>query len=203
MTMENQTPEKVEAVEPAAAAPVATAKKSRMSNRTKNRVMFSVAVLAVALLAYNGGYLQKAGTKAKEVIAAITPASFSFGTAAKAEDKLSTARAAFAAGDVNAAIEGYRAYIAANPKSIPAQGELGNVLYSVGAVAEASQAYFEAASLAVEQNQIEVAEALVPAVIEGNPMLANALIDKLFDHQVRSNQSQGMQPAQQQAQKQG
>jgi hypothetical protein len=34
-------------------------------------------------------------------------------------------------------------------------------------------------------------------------MLANALIDKLFDHQVRSNQSQGMQPAQQQAQKQG
>ncbi|MGB5206500.1 MAG: hypothetical protein WBN76_02185, partial [Azonexus sp.] len=60
-----------------------------------------------------------------------------------------------------------------------------------------------AASLAVEQNQIEVAEALVPAVVEGNPMLANALIDKLFDHQVRSNQSQGMQPAQQQAQKQG
>jgi hypothetical protein len=35
-------------------------------------------------------------------------------------------------------------------------------------------------------------------------MLANALIDKLFDHQVRSNHSQGMQqPAQQQAQKQG
>ncbi|MGA9962415.1 MAG: hypothetical protein WBP66_08725, partial [Azonexus sp.] len=77
------------------------------------------------------------------------------------------------------------------------------VLYSVGAISEASQAYFDAASLAVEQNQIEVAEALVPAVVEGNPMLANALIDKLFDHQVRSNQSQGMQPAQQQAQKQG
>ncbi|MGB8883646.1 MAG: hypothetical protein WCC44_07260 [Azonexus sp.] len=202
--MENQTTEKVEVVEPVAAAPVATAKKTRMSNRTKNRVMFSVAVLAVALLAYNGGYLQKAGTKAQEAIAAITPSSlFGSGTAAKAEDKLTAARGAFAAGDVNAAIEGYRAYIAANPKSIPAQGELGNVLYSVGAVSEASQAYFDAASLAVEQNQIEVAEALVPAVVEGNPMLANALIDKLFDHQVRSNQSQGMQPAQQQAQKQG
>jgi hypothetical protein len=202
--MENQTPEKVE---PVAAAPVAKAKKTRMSNRTKNRVMFGIAVAAVALLAYNGGYLQKAGTKAQEAIAAITPASFGFGTAAKAEDKLATARGAFAAGDVNAAIEGYRAYIVANPKSIPAHGELGNVLYSVGAVSEASQAYFDAASLAVEQNQIEVAEALVPAVVEGNPMLANALIDKLFDHQVRSNQSQGMQPAQQQdqqqAQKQG
>jgi tetratricopeptide (TPR) repeat protein len=199
--MENQTPEKVE---PVAAAPAAKAKKTRMTNRTKNRVMFGIAVAAVALLAYNGGYLQKAGTKAQEAIAAITPASFGFGTtSAKAEDKLASARGAFAAGDVNAAIEGYRAYIAANPKSIPAHGELGNVLYSVGAVSEASQSYFEAASLAVEQNQIEVAEALVPAVVEGNPMLANALIDKLFDHQVRSNQSQGMQPAQQQAQKQG
>jgi cytochrome c-type biogenesis protein CcmH/NrfG len=199
--MENQTPEKVE---PVAAVPVAPAKKTRMTNRTKNRVMFGIAVAAVALLAYNGGYLQKVGTKAQEAIAAITPASFGFGTtSAKAEDKLASARGAFAAGDVNAAIEGYRAYIAANPKSIPAHGELGNVLYSVGAVSEASQSYFEAASLAVEQNQIEVAEALVPAVVEGNPMLANALIDKLFDHQVRSNQSQGMQPAQQQAQKQG
>ena len=198
--MENQIPEKVE---PVVAAPVAPAKKTRMSNRTKNRMMFGIAVAAVALLAYNGGYLQKAGTKAQEAIAAITPASFSFGTAAnKAEDKLAAARGAFAAGDVNAAIEGYRAYIAANPKSIPAHGELGNVLYTVGAVSEASQAYFEAASLAVEQNQIEVAEALVPAVIEGNPMLANALIDKLFDHQVRTNQSQYEQAEQKQA-KQG
>ncbi|MGB5207583.1 MAG: hypothetical protein WBN76_07700, partial [Azonexus sp.] len=64
--MENQTTEKVEVVEPVAAAPVATAKKTRMSNRTKNRVMFGIAVAAVALLAYNGGYLQKAGTKAQE-----------------------------------------------------------------------------------------------------------------------------------------
>ncbi len=200
--MENQTPEKVE---PVAAAPVAKAKKSRMSNRTKNRLMFGVVLAAAVLFAYNGGYLQKAGTKAKEAIAAISPASFGFGTASatKAEDKLAAARGAFAAGDINAAIEGYRAYIAANPKSIPAHGELGNVLYTVGAVSEASQEYFEAASLAVEQNQIEVAEALVPAVIEGDPMLANALIDKLFDHQVRSNQSQGMQPAPQQAEKQG
>ena len=86
--------------------------------------------------------------------------------------------------------------------AIPAQGELGNVLYSVGAVSEASQAYFDAASLAVEQNQIEVAEALVPAVIEGNPTLANALIDKLFDHQVRTNQAQYEQAEQKQA-KQG
>jgi len=200
--MENQTTEKVEVVEPVAAAPVAKAKKSRLSNRAKNRVMFGIVVLAIALFAYNGGYLQKAGSKVSEGIAAVTH-SLGFGSAVKAEDKLATARGAFAAGDVNAAIEGYRAFIAANPKDISAHGELGNVLYTVGAIPDASQAYFEAASLAVEQNQIEVAEALVPAVAEGNPMLANALIDKLFDHQVRSNQSQGTQPDQQQAQKQG
>jgi cytochrome c-type biogenesis protein CcmH/NrfG len=200
--MENQTTEKVEVVEPVAAAPVAKAKKSRLSNRAKNRVMFGIVVLAIALFAYNGGYLQKAGSKVSEGIAAVTH-SLGFGSAVKAEDKLATARGAFAAGDVNASIEGYRAFIAANPKDISAHGELGNVLYTVGAIPDASQAYFEAASLAVEQNQIEVAEALVPAVAEGNPMLANALIDKLFDHQVRSNQSQGTQPDQQQAQKQG
>ena len=63
--MENQTPEKVE---PVAAAPVAKAKKSRMSNRTKNRLMFGVVLAAAVLFAYNGGYLQKAGTKAKEAM---------------------------------------------------------------------------------------------------------------------------------------
>jgi len=203
MTMENQTTEKVEVVEPVAAAPVAKAKKSRLSNRAKNRMIFGFTVLAIALFAYNGGgYLQKAGSKVSQGIAAVTH-SLGFGSAAKAEDKLAAARSAFAAGDINASIEGYRAFIAANPKNISAHGELGNVLYTVGAIAEAAQAYFEAASLAVEQNQIEVAEALVPAVVQGNPMLANALIDKLFDHQVRSNQSQATQPAQQQAQKQG
>jgi len=200
--MENQTPEKVEVVEPVVATPVAKAKKTRLSNRAKNRVMLGVVLAAAALFAYNGGYLQKAGAKANEGIAAVTHALGFGGNAAKAEDKLATARAAFAAGDINAAVEGYRAFIAANPKSISAQGELGNVLYTVGAVSEASQAYFEAASLAIEQNQIEVAEALLPAVIEGNPMLANALNDKLFDHQVRTNMSQREQAEQKQA-KQG
>ena len=200
--MENQTTEKPEVVVPVAATPVAAAKKTRLSNRTKNRMVFGVTVLLIALFAYNGGYLQKAGSKVSAGIAAVTH-SLGFGSTVKAEDKLVAARNAFSAGNIQASIEGYRAFIAANPKNIAAHGELGNVLYTLGAIPEAAQAYFEAASLAVEQNQIEVAEALVPAVVQGNPMLADALIGKLFDHQVRSNQSQGMQPAQQQAQKQG
>jgi hypothetical protein len=122
----------------------------------------------------------------------------SLGTPASTEDKLTVARSAFASGDIKASIDGYRAFIAANPKDISARGELGNVLYTVGAFNEASQAFFETANLAIEQNQIEVAEALLPAVSEGNPMLANELNDKLFDHQVRTNLSQRAQPIQQQ-----
>ena len=136
MTMENQSTEKVEVVEPVAAAPAATAKKTRLSNRTKNRMIFGVTVLAIALFAYNGGYLQKAGSKVSEGIAAVTH-SLGFGSAAKAEDKLAAARSAFAAGDINGSIAGYRAIIAANPKNISAHGELGNVLYTVGAIPEA------------------------------------------------------------------
>jgi hypothetical protein len=199
--MENQTTENVEFVASEAAAPAVEPKKTRFASavafaqRTPKWAMITVPVLAIALLAYNSGYLQKAGSKASEVIAAITP---SLGSTASTEDKLTIARSAFAAGDIKTSIDGYRAFIAANPKDISAHGELGNVLYTVGAISEASQAFFETASLAIEQNQIEVAEALLPAVIEGNPMLATELNHKLFDAQVRMNVSQQEQPAQQQ-----
>jgi hypothetical protein len=203
--MENQTTENVEFVASEATAPTVEPKKTRFASavafvqRTPKWAMITVPVLAIALLAYNGGYLQKAGSKASEVIAAMTP---SLGTPVSAEDKLTVARSAFAAGDIKGSIDGYRAFIAANPTDISARGELGNVLYTVGAINEASQAFFETANLAIEQNQIEVAEALLPAVSEGNPMLANELNDKLFDHQVRTNLSQRAQPVQQQQQPQ-
>ena len=202
-TTENQGTENVEFVEPVAAAPAAEPKKKKgrlaFLKRTPKWVVISVPLLALALFAYNGGYLKNVGSKAGETIAKLTP---SFGTSApaqKAADKLAMARDAFAAGDINGAVAGYREIIAANPNDIAARGELGNVLYTVGAVSEASQSYFEAASLAIEQNQIEVAEALFPAIIEGNPMLASALNDKLFDAQVRTHESERMQSAQKQA----
>ena len=202
-TTENQSAETIETIEPVAATPAAEPKfepkrKKSLWKRTPKWVVISVPLLAIALFAYQGGYLKNVGGKASETIAKLTP---SFGTAApaqKAGDKLAAARDAFAAGDINAAVAGYRELIAANPNDIAARGELGNVLYTVGAFSEASQAYFEAASLAIEQNQIEVAEALFPAIIEGNPMLASALNDKLFDAQVRAHESERMQSAQQQ-----
>ena len=44
--------------------------------------------------------------------------------------------------------------------------------------------------MAIDQNQPEIAEALLPAIIEGNPMLATQLNDKLFEAQVRTHMAQ-------------
>ena len=112
------------------------------------------------------------------------------------EDTLSSARGAFAAGDINAAVDNYRSLIARNPDNVAAYGELGNVLYTVGNLPAAAQAFFAAASKAIEQNQLAIAESLLPAVIEGNPMLATHLNDQLFHAQMRNNASRPWQPMQ-------
>ncbi len=96
------------------------------------------------------------------------------------EDNLYMARRAFAAGDINAAVEGYRALIDSNPDSIAALGELGNVFYASGMEPAAAQAYFDAANKAIDQNQFEIAANLLPAIGEGNPMLAARLNDRLL-----------------------
>lgn len=108
---------------------------------------------------------------------------------------LETARRAFAAGDANAAIAAYREIITMNPGDMAAYGELGNVFYMLGMRFEAAQAYFEAASKALDRNQIDVAEALLPAILEGNTMLGTQLGDRLFDMRQRSQMPpQMMQP---------
>lgn len=96
------------------------------------------------------------------------------------------ARQAFASGNMNAAIESYRAYVAKHPKDIGARGELGNVYFTVGASNEAAQAYFETASLALEQNQVQVAEQLLPVIDEINPELAHALEQRLIERQMQA-----------------
>jgi tetratricopeptide (TPR) repeat protein len=117
-----------------------------------------------------------------------------FARAVGDEDTLSFARGAFAAGDINAAVENYRGLIARNPDNVAAYGELGNVLYTIGNLPAAAQAFFAAASKAIEQNQLAIAESLLPAVIEGNPMLATYLNDQLFHAQARNNASRPWQP---------
>jgi thioredoxin-like negative regulator of GroEL len=181
MTTNNiETPEAVEAV---AAAPV-TSKKSFLQ-RTSKWALISVPVLAVALVGYGlkTGTLQEMGTR---VSAAITKVAPTMAQAPATQDKLTVAREAFAAGDMNKAIESYRAFVAGNPTDIAARGELGNVYYTVGAQAEAAQSFFEVATMSIEKNELEVAESLMPAISEGNPQLAYQLGDKLFEAHVRA-----------------
>jgi hypothetical protein len=170
-------------------------KKPTLLQRAPKWALISLPVIAVALLSYgySTGQLQEATGKATASIASLTTSvSASVASATGSEDKLTVARSAFATGDMKAAIEGYRAHIAANPADMSAHGELGNVLYTVGALPEAAQAYFDTATMAIEQNHPEIAEALLPAVSEGNPQLADQLSDKLFaayDAQMRADLS--------------
>jgi alkyl sulfatase BDS1-like metallo-beta-lactamase superfamily hydrolase len=177
--MENQTAENL--VE---TAPV-TNKKSFLQ-RTPKWALISVPVLAVALVGYGlkTGTLQEVGTR---VSAAITNVAPTMTQASVTQDKLTVAREAFAAGDMNKAIESYRAFVAGNPTDIAARGELGNVYYTVGAQAEAAQSFFEVATMSIEKNQLEVAESLMPAISEGNPQLAYQLGDKLFEAHLRAS----------------
>jgi tetratricopeptide (TPR) repeat protein len=178
--MENQTEATVETVE---TTPVIT--KQSFLQRTPKWALISVPVLAVALIGYGfkTGALQEMGSKVSAAITTVAPAMAQSNSA----EKLTAAREAFAAGDVNKAIESYRAFIAGNPTDMAARGELGNVLYTVGARAEAAQSFFEVATMAIEQNQLDIAESLMPAVSEGNPMLADQLSEKLFDAHVRAS----------------
>jgi len=182
----------------------ATPQKKTLLQRTPKWALLSVPVIAVALLGYgySTGQLQEATGKATAAIASLgTSVSSSVAKATGSEDKLTVARSAFAAGDMKAAIDSYRAHIAANPADMSAHGELGNVLYTVGALPEAAQAYFDTANMALEQNHPEIAEALLPAVSEGNPQLADQLSDKLFavyDAQMRADLSRPVESGRQQ-----
>jgi len=202
--MENATVESTATAESVSAAP----QKKSLLQRSPKWALLSIPVIAVALLGYgySSGQLQEVTGKATAAIAAFVPSvTASVGKVAGKEDQLTVARSAFAAGDMNAAIAGYRAHIAGNPADMSAHGELGNVLYTVGNLPEAAQAYFDTANMAIEQNHPEIAEALLPAVSEGNPQLADQLSDKLFtayDAQMQANMAQPQAPQQQPVQQQ-
>lgn len=149
-------------------------------------ILAALFLLALAAYGHSQGWFKQIGGKAGDVITATFPSM----APAAIEDGMAKARAAFANGDVNGALEGYRQLIAKNPDDMGARGELGNVLYAIGRVGDAAQAYFDTASMAIDKNQPEIAEALLPAIIEGNPMLATQLSDKLFEAQVRTHMAQ-------------
>ena len=183
---------------PAADATAPVAKKSLLKRIPKWAIYGTGAVVLAAVLGF--GYTQhwfkfaKLGPveKANEVVSAVAPApeaAPAAQTAMTAEEVLAKARQAFAMGDVQGAINGYRELLAKNPNDLGAMGELGNVFYTTGWIPQATQTFFETANLAIAQNRPDVAEALLPVIIEGNPMLAGELQDRLFDIQMQQESS--------------
>jgi hypothetical protein len=98
-----------------------------------------------------------------------------------AKDTLSTARKAFASGNLTGSLNAYRDAVAKNPGDVNAMGEMGNVLFRMGLIVPATQAYFDAASAALKQNNPQIALALLPVIMRTNPVLGGELQNRLFD----------------------
>ena len=165
--------------------------KKSFFRRIPKWLMYATLALIVAIVlafGYTQHWLKAGADKAKEIISAVLPASAT--ASASPQDALTQARQAFASGNVQGAVSGYREVLAKNPDDIDAIGELGNVLYATGWTAQATQSYFDAANKAIDQNKPQVAEALLPVIIRGNPMLASQLQDRMFELQSQQMDAQ-------------
>jgi len=152
--------------------------------RIPNWLMYATLALFVAIalaFGYAQHWFKPGADKSQEVLGAVVPASAT--ATASPQDALTQARQAFASGNVQGAVNGYREVLAKNSDEIDAMGELGNVLYATGWIVQAAQSYFDAANKAIDQNKPHVAEALLPVIIRANPMLASQLQDRLFELQ--------------------
>lgn len=109
---------------------------------------------------------------------------------AAAKDTLSGARQAFASGNLPGALNAYRQAVAKNPNDVNAMGELGNVLFRMGLIAQATQAYFDAANAALKQNNPQIAQALLPIILRTDPILGGELQDRLFDMEAQQMDAQ-------------
>jgi hypothetical protein len=99
--------------------------------------------------------------------------------AVPAPDYVSAARRAFAAGDIPWAVYYYNMHLTQRSNDVRAWGELGNVYYFDGQLPESAQAYYNAANLMIDQGRVRAAGQLLPAINEGNPLLAQALYGRL------------------------
>jgi tetratricopeptide (TPR) repeat protein len=166
-----------------------------MISRLANWILYAV-ILAVigALIYYYTDWFkpaaQKAVVAAKGMLESIPIGPFSKREGADAA-ALGEARAAYARGDVEGAVRAYADIVKKNADNVDAQGELGNVYYMTGRLREAADAYAAAAKLLIDQRQPERAQALLPAIGQGNPALANEVMQRLM----RASQAAAGNPA--------
>lgn len=157
----------------------ATEARKPLLKRIPKWLIISLAVVVAFALVYSFNDTVKTGTRDAFVKVKGTVAT-AFSSSAGSEQDLYKAREAFAAGNVDGAIAAYKEVLAKQPGNADAMGELGNVYYMTGRTGEAAQSYFDAASKSLEKSKPEVAQALLPAIAQGNPALAMELQQKLM-----------------------
>lgn len=165
-----------------------------MISRIANWVVWTALTVVVLVLVYrNTDWFKPAADQAitsVKSVAAKVPGS-PFGKAAVA-DKVAGAREAFARGDIEGAVNQYNEAIKNDASDADVRGELGNVYYTTGRLPEAAQAYYDAAKLLLDKNELERVDQLIPVIAEVNPMMADELVQKL--HQAMGAQMTQMAP---------
>ena len=96
-----------------------------------------------------------------------------------ASDPVDRARAAWSRGDVSGAIRAYEEAIAARPDDIPLNGELGNVYWTSGRLADAARVYHRAALAMIAAGRGADATQLVDPIRKGDAGLADDLAARL------------------------
>ena len=152
-----------------------------MLSKIANWIAWSALTLFVVFLVYrNTDWFKPAADKAvdsvKSVVSKVPTGPFGKDTT---NDKLASAREAFAAGDIDRAVASYSDVIKNNANNADALGELGNVYYLTGQLPQAAQAYYEAANLLLDRKEFDRVEPLLPVIAQINPMMADELIQKL------------------------
>ncbi len=154
-----------------------------MISKIANWVVWTALTVVVLVLVYkNTDWFKPAADRAMEgvktVVAKVPTGPFG---KSSADDKLNSAREAFARGDVDGAVTIYNEVIKNNAGNADARGELGNVYYVTGRLPEAAQAYYDASKLLLEKKDIERVHPLLPIVAQVNPAMADELMQKIGD----------------------
>lgn len=154
-----------------------------MFSKIANWVVWTALTVVVLVLVYkNTEWFKPAADKAMESVksvAAKVPTG-PFGKSSS-EDKLNSAREAFARGDVDGSVTIYNDVIKNHPNDADARGELGNVYYLTGRLPEATQAYYDTAKLLLEKKDLDRVEPLLPVIAQMNPMMADELMQKFHE----------------------
>jgi thioredoxin-like negative regulator of GroEL len=154
-----------------------------MISKIANWVVWTALTVVVLVLVYkNTDWFKPAADKAmasvKSVAAKVPTGPFGKNSS---EEKIGTAREAFARGDVDGAVAIYNEYIKSNANDPDARGELGNVYYMTGRLPEAAQAYYDAAKLLLDKKELDRVDELLPVIAQVNPMMADELVQKLHE----------------------